>query len=182
MPSNQNDPAFAYLQGFMSLRLLLLRPSRSETEQDVVNTILSSYSSYKDGGRTRPDIALMLARDFIFLQESKQQQTQQPVQVHQPVQQQQQFVQQQSYTTAQSQIPPPASPFGLAAASAMQQQQQQPVQYQQVNQDQYQNTSEDHDAMAANLLGELGATDMVDLVVNNGDGLGDEQQQQMTTT
>ena len=182
MPSNQNDPAFAYLQGFMSLRLLLLRPSRSETEQDVVNTILSSYSSYKDGGRTRPDIALMLARDFIFLQESKQQ-TQQPVQVHQPNQQQQQFVQQQSYSTAQSQMPPPASPFGLAAASVMQQQQQQPVQqYQQVNQEQYQNTSEDHDAMAANLLGELGATDMVDLVVNNGDGLGDEQQQQMTTT
>ena len=180
MPSNQNDPAFAYLQGFMSLRLRLLRPSRSETEQDVVNTILSSYSSYKDGGRTRPDIALMLARDFIFLQESKQQQTQQqPVQVHQPIQQQQQFVQQQSYTTAQSQMPPPASPFGLAAASSVMQQQQ-PVQYQQVNQEQYQNSTEDHDAIAASLLGELGATDMVDLVVNNDNGLGNEQQQHMT--
>lgn len=172
MPSDQNDPAFAYLQGFMSLRLLLLRPSRSESEQDVVNTLLSSYSSYKDGGRTRSDIALMLARDFIFLQESKQQ-TQQSAQMqtHQPIQQQQQFVQQQSYTTIQSQMPPPSS---LAASSVMQ---QQPVQFQQVaNQEQYQDTTEDHDAIAASLLGELGTVDMIDpMAINNGDGLGDEQ-------
>jgi hypothetical protein len=67
MPSNPSNPGFAYLQGFMSLRLLLLRPTRSEQEQDIVNTILSSYSSYKAGGRTRPDMALMLARDFMFL-------------------------------------------------------------------------------------------------------------------
>lgn len=71
MPSDPNDPAFAYLQGFMSLRLLLLRSSRTEQEQDIVNTILSSYSSYKAGGRTRPDIALMLARDFMFLNQQQ---------------------------------------------------------------------------------------------------------------
>ncbi|KAL7535321.1 hypothetical protein ACHAXR_007945 [Thalassiosira sp. AJA248-18] len=40
MPSDPSNPAFAYLQGFMSLRLLLLRSSRTEQEQDVVNTIL----------------------------------------------------------------------------------------------------------------------------------------------
>ena len=68
MPSDPADPSFQYLQGFMRLRLLLLRSTRSPSEQDVVDTILGSYSSYKSGGRSRSDIALMLARDFMFLQ------------------------------------------------------------------------------------------------------------------
>ncbi len=67
MPSHPTQPSFAFLQGFMSLRLLLLRSSRTEQEEDVVNTMLTSYSSYKAGGRTRQDIALMLARDFMFM-------------------------------------------------------------------------------------------------------------------
>jgi len=57
----------------MSLRLLLLRPTRTEQEQDIVDTILSSYSSYKAGGRTRSDMALMLVRDFMFLNQLQQQ-------------------------------------------------------------------------------------------------------------
>ena len=73
MPSDPNSPAFAYLQGFMSLRLLLLRQNRGGQEQDLVNTMLSSYSSYKAGGRTPADIALMLARDFMFLSQQQQQ-------------------------------------------------------------------------------------------------------------
>lgn len=77
MPSDPTNPAFQFLQGFMSLRLLLLRSVRNEQEQDVVNTILSSYSSYKAGGRTRPDIALMLARDFMFLNPQSQPNSQQ---------------------------------------------------------------------------------------------------------
>jgi hypothetical protein len=72
MPSDPSNPGFAYLQGFMSLRLLLLRTTRSNQEQDIVNTILSSYSSYKAGGRSRPDMALMLARDFMFLNQQTQ--------------------------------------------------------------------------------------------------------------
>ena len=83
MPSDPTNPAFQYLEGFMSLRLLLLRSIRNEKEQDVVNTILSSYSSYKAGGRTRPDIALMLARDFMFLNPQAQQAHSQHGQVHQ---------------------------------------------------------------------------------------------------
>jgi hypothetical protein len=83
MPSDPTNPAFQYLQGFMSLRLLLLRSTRNEQEQDVVNTILSSYSSYKAGGRTRPDIALMLARDFMFLNPQAQQAHSQHDQAHQ---------------------------------------------------------------------------------------------------
>jgi hypothetical protein len=77
MPSDPSSPAFAYLQGFMSLRLLLLRQTRGAQEQDLVNTMLSSYSSYKAGGRTPADIALMLARDFMFLSQQQQQQQQQ---------------------------------------------------------------------------------------------------------
>lgn len=94
MPSDPSNPGFSYLQGFMSLRLLLLRKARSDQEQDIVNTILSSYSSYKAGGRTRPDIALMLARDFLFL---SQQPVQQIVQMSNAQGMQQQ--QQQSFLT-----------------------------------------------------------------------------------
>ncbi|KAL7486073.1 hypothetical protein ACHAW6_011676 [Cyclotella cf. meneghiniana] len=95
MPSDPSNPGFAYLEGFMSLRLLLLRTTRTDQEQDIVNTILSSYSSYKAGGRTRPDMALMLARDFIFLNQQHQaqprqqmlpQQQQQPMHGHQGTQ------------------------------------------------------------------------------------------------
>eukprot|EP00585_Thalassiosira_rotula_P011499 CAMPEP_0196139954 /NCGR_PEP_ID=MMETSP0910-20130528/7044_1 /TAXON_ID=49265 /ORGANISM="Thalassiosira rotula, Strain GSO102" /LENGTH=580 /DNA_ID=CAMNT_0041400749 /DNA_START=52 /DNA_END=1794 /DNA_ORIENTATION=- len=102
MPSDPSNPAFAYLQGFMSLRLLLLRSSRSDHEQDVVNTILSSYSSYKAGGRTRPDIALMLARDFMFLNQQQQQHHQQP---SMQSQMQQQHPQAPQHSQAQQQPP-----------------------------------------------------------------------------
>ena len=67
MPSDPMSPAFEYLQGFMALRLLLLRPLRNDSEQAIVDTILSSYSSYKSGGRSRSEIAVMLARDFMYL-------------------------------------------------------------------------------------------------------------------
>jgi hypothetical protein len=100
MPSDPTSPAFAYLQGFMSLRLLLLRTTRTEQEQDIVNTILSSYSSYKAGGRSRPDIALMLARDFMFLNQQHQPQAQTMQPVHQ---QQQQHLQSQMQTMQQQQ-------------------------------------------------------------------------------
>jgi len=133
MPSDPSNPAFAYLQGFMSLRLLLLRASRTEQEQDLVNTILSSYSSYKAGGRTRPDIALMLARDFMFL--NQHQQPQQQVQVPQHVQMQQQQVppqHQQHQVQAMQQLQQPnngqqqfAQQSFAPAPSHMQPQQQQ---------------------------------------------------------
>lgn len=84
MPSLPTQPSFAFLQGFMSLRLLLLRSSRSEQEEDIVNTMLTSYSSYKAGGRTRQDIALMLARDFMFMNLQAQPQMQMGPQMQLP--------------------------------------------------------------------------------------------------
>lgn len=61
----------------MSLRLLLLRPSRSPDEEERVRTMLDSFSSYSQGGRARADIGVMLARDYMFLCQAKNQQQQQ---------------------------------------------------------------------------------------------------------
>jgi hypothetical protein len=67
MPSDSMSPLSPYVSGFMSLRLLLLRSTRTAEEQDVVSTMLDSYSSYSSGGRDESDIAVMLARDFLFM-------------------------------------------------------------------------------------------------------------------
>lgn len=56
----------------MSLRLLLLRGRRSAHEEEIVKTILGSHSSYSKSGRPDSDIAVMLARDFMFLTQSQQ--------------------------------------------------------------------------------------------------------------
>jgi hypothetical protein len=67
MPSDPMSPLAPYVSGFMSLRLLLLRVSRSPEEEELVRTMMDSYSSYAAGGREQADIAVMLARDFLFL-------------------------------------------------------------------------------------------------------------------
>lgn len=68
MPSDPGSPMGSYIPGFMSLRLLLLRPSWNDHDGDLVRTMLDSYSSYLATGRARNDIALLLARDCMFLQ------------------------------------------------------------------------------------------------------------------
>ena len=83
MPADAQSPLGAYMEGFMSLRLMLLRPSRSSVEEDVVRTMLGSFSSYSSGGRAKNDIALMLVRDFLFLSQSQ-------LMPHAPLQQQMQ--------------------------------------------------------------------------------------------
>ena len=74
MPSDPNSPFAPYLSGFMSLRLLLLRPTKSPEEEETARTMLDSYTSYSQGGRARSDIGVMLARDFMFLDQQKAQQ------------------------------------------------------------------------------------------------------------
>jgi hypothetical protein len=78
MPSDSNSTFAPYLSGFMSLRLLLLRPSRSQEDEELARTMLDSYTSYSQGGRSRADIGIMLARDFMFVSQQKNQQQQQP--------------------------------------------------------------------------------------------------------
>eukprot|EP00535_Pseudo-nitzschia_heimii_P005978 CAMPEP_0197179030 /NCGR_PEP_ID=MMETSP1423-20130617/4109_1 /TAXON_ID=476441 /ORGANISM="Pseudo-nitzschia heimii, Strain UNC1101" /LENGTH=718 /DNA_ID=CAMNT_0042628875 /DNA_START=75 /DNA_END=2231 /DNA_ORIENTATION=+ len=70
MPSDPNSPLSPYLSGFMSLRLLLLRSSRSPQEEDRARTMLDSYTSYSQGGRSKADIGIMLARDYMFLSQN----------------------------------------------------------------------------------------------------------------
>lgn len=89
MPSDPNSPLAPYLSGFMSLRLLLLRSSRSPEEEDRARTMLDSYTSYSQGGRSKADIGIMLARDYMFLAQNsnnniqqQQQQPQQPLQAN----------------------------------------------------------------------------------------------------
>ncbi len=67
MPSDPNSALAPYLSGFMSLRLLLLKPSRSPEEEDRACTMLDSYTSYAQGGRSKSDIGVMLARDYMYL-------------------------------------------------------------------------------------------------------------------
>jgi hypothetical protein len=73
MPFDSQSICGPYLPGFMSLRLLLLRQTRSAEEEEIVRTMLDSYSSYASGGRQRADIAVMLARDFIFINQQQHQ-------------------------------------------------------------------------------------------------------------
>ena len=70
MPSDPNSALAPYLSGFMSLRLLLLRPSKSPDEQERARVMLDLYTSYSQGGRTKADIGMMLARDFMFMSQS----------------------------------------------------------------------------------------------------------------
>lgn len=105
MPSDPSSPVARYLPGFMSLRLMLLRPSRSDDDEELVRTMMGSYASYTSAGRTKNDIALMMARDYMFLTQSSQQQ-------------------QQSSPVLRAQAPPPAiAPPPVPQAVQMTQQQ-----------------------------------------------------------
>jgi hypothetical protein len=73
MPSDPLSPLASCVPGFMSLRLLLLRSNHSAEEEDLVRTMLDSYSSYASSGRQESDIAVMLARDFLFISQQNQQ-------------------------------------------------------------------------------------------------------------
>lgn len=72
MPSDPCSPFAPLVAGFMSLRLMLLRMNRTLEEDELVRTMLDSYTSYALGGREHSDIAFMLARDFMYLTQQQQ--------------------------------------------------------------------------------------------------------------
>lgn len=77
MPHDQNSPYYSYLSSFMSLRLMLLKPTPSPEEAEQQGTLLSSYSSYMSSGRAKnDDVAVMIARDYMFLKQQHQTQPQ----------------------------------------------------------------------------------------------------------
>jgi hypothetical protein len=129
MPSGPNSNLASYFAGFMSLRLLLLRSSRSTEEDEILRTILDSYSSYSASGRARSDISIMLARDYVFLnQQQMVQQQQHPIQQqnfshhHAPPAQQhhQQLMQRQQHVTPLQQLHQPFLSMGQGMMAPMQ--------------------------------------------------------------
>lgn len=72
-PTHRNSPHSPYLPGFEALRQLLVKRDKSDEEEDILNTTLDSYSSYLSSGRRKPDIAWMIARDFMLLSEHQRQ-------------------------------------------------------------------------------------------------------------
>ncbi|KAG7350410.1 hypothetical protein IV203_009770 [Nitzschia inconspicua] len=100
-PTHRNSPYSPYLPGFTSLRLLLLKRNRTSHDDDLLSTMLESYSSYLGSGREPVEIAWMMARDYMLLTQPSNQmngssfvpllQSFQPVQ--NPPQQQQQNLQ-----------------------------------------------------------------------------------------
>mmetsp|Transcript_5318 Transcript_5318/g.5839 ORF Transcript_5318/g.5839 Transcript_5318/m.5839 type:complete len:335 (+) Transcript_5318:1370-2374(+) len=86
MPHDQNFSNFSGLASFMSLRLMLLKPSPNLAETEMQSTLFSSYSSYLLSGRSRNEIAVMIARDYMFLKQQYQQQSlAHPSPQHQPL-------------------------------------------------------------------------------------------------
>ncbi|KAL7534968.1 hypothetical protein ACHAXR_006183, partial [Thalassiosira sp. AJA248-18] len=123
IPSNLNSPLGQQLQHIMPLRLILLRGNkRSPEEEALIDTVLVLYESYTHAGRSRSDIAVMVARDFQFHLGHQQglalrygYPTQQPN--HPQQQQQQQRPHQGSSPSmygaaAQPPVPPPMPPMG----------------------------------------------------------------------
>lgn len=54
------------VQDLMTLRVLLIRPSLTPEEEHLLDTVLILFESYLTAGRSRPDIATMVVRDFSF--------------------------------------------------------------------------------------------------------------------
>ena len=66
IPSDLSTPLGKQLHGLMSLRLVLLKRQRTPEEDQLVETVLVLFESYKSASRPRGDIAILLARDFSF--------------------------------------------------------------------------------------------------------------------
>ena len=56
--------------GYVSLRLVFLRSTRSTQEEEIVSILRRSYRGYMVIQRTPRDIALLLVHDFMHLQSS----------------------------------------------------------------------------------------------------------------
>ena len=55
----------------ISLRLLLLKPNRTAAENDLVSTVVGSYTSYVLSGRASNEIAIMVTRDYTYMTQNQ---------------------------------------------------------------------------------------------------------------
>ena len=66
-------------QQLTGLRLFFLKSSFTPEEQEVISTLLGSYSSYMGCGRSKSEVATMLSRDYSFLTAAQRYQPEAPV-------------------------------------------------------------------------------------------------------
>jgi len=69
MPLDASSELAFCLPGFMSLRLLLLKSNKTAEEEDMIATILNSFSSFRSTRLGNGEIAVMLTRDFLYLKQ-----------------------------------------------------------------------------------------------------------------
>jgi hypothetical protein len=69
MPQDQNSPLNTHFSSIMALRLMLLKRNPTPEELECQTTLLSSYQSYKSSGRAKSEVAVMVARDYMFLRQ-----------------------------------------------------------------------------------------------------------------
>jgi hypothetical protein len=67
MPSDMSSPLSSYLHGFTSLRMLLLKTSKTQHDKDLIDTVVLSFDSYLSTCRPQSDIVKLVVRDFIAL-------------------------------------------------------------------------------------------------------------------
>lgn len=72
MPDDKNSPHAGLLPGFTSLRLLLLKPNRTEREVELLDKAISLYSQYKQQSHPDELLASMICRDFMQLTLTRQ--------------------------------------------------------------------------------------------------------------
>ena len=113
MPSDPSTLLGQQIHNIMSLRMVLLKKNRNVEEEILVDSILTLFDSYVKAERSRPDITLMLARDFAFTVQ------------HQSLQQMQQ---QQMQSAMQRQMSIPTGMQHMSIGSSFQQQPQEPIQ------------------------------------------------------
>jgi hypothetical protein len=65
MPENKNASLAAYLPGFTSLRLLLLKKAHTVQENKWLHSALESFDRHKVAGLSNSDVAALTARDFM---------------------------------------------------------------------------------------------------------------------
>ncbi|KAL3903060.1 MAG: hypothetical protein SGILL_010592, partial [Bacillariaceae sp.] len=106
IPTHRNSPYSPYLPGFTSLRLMLLKRNRTTEDDDLLSTMLESYSSYLSSGREPSEIAWMMARDYMLLTQPANQAGSSMPQSIQSIQQQQVLQQQLAQQQLQQVLQP----------------------------------------------------------------------------
>ena len=72
MPTTMTSPLSPYLPGFTSLRMILLKPTKTEHEEELLHCMIQSFESYMLTGRSQQDLAMLVVRDFLAMSQERQ--------------------------------------------------------------------------------------------------------------